>query len=77
MANNEGGMIQASAPAATKRSKTIGTLAIVAGLLAAVVGLVGVLTGGNGMNPVDLLLFAGGMLVTVLGFRVIRKARAT
>jgi hypothetical protein len=29
------------------------------------------------MNPVDLLLFAGGMLVTVLGFRVIRKARAS
>jgi hypothetical protein len=38
---------------------------------------VGVLTGGKGMDPIDLLLFAGGMLVSVLGFRVMRKARAS
>lgn len=61
----------------TKRAKTIGILAIVAGLLAAVVGLVGVLTGGGGMDAIDLLLFAGGMLVSVLGFRGLRRARAS
>jgi hypothetical protein len=66
------------APAASaKRAKTIGILAIVAGIAAAVVGLVGVLTGGRGMDPVDLLLFAGGMLVSVLGFRGIRRARTS
>jgi len=66
------------APAASaKRSKVIGALAVVAGIVAAVVGLVGVLTGGGGMDPVDLLLFAGGMLVTVLGIRGIRRARAS
>ena len=79
MANNESGMVQAPAPAAapTKRAKTIGTIAVVAGIMAAVVGLVGVLTGGSGMDPIDLLLFAGGMLVSVLGFRVMRRARAS
>jgi hypothetical protein len=79
VANSESGMAQASAPtaASTKRSKTIGTLAILAGVVAAVVGLVGVLNGGGGMDPIDLLLFAGGMLVSVLGFRVMRKARTS
>ena len=79
MAKSESGIAQASTPAAasTKRSKTIGTLAILAGVVAALVGLVGVLTGGKGMDPIDLLLFAGGMLVSVLGFRVMRKARAS
>jgi flagellar motor component MotA len=72
-------MVQAPAAAAapTKRAKTIGTLAVVAGIVAAVVGLVGVLTSGRGMDPIDLLLFAGGMLVSVLGFRVMRKSRAS
>ncbi len=60
----------------TKRSKAISTIAVVAGVLAAVVGLVGVLTGIGGVDPVDLLLFAGGMLVTVLGFRGLRRIRA-
>jgi hypothetical protein len=72
-------MVQAPAAAAapTKRAKAIGTLAVVTGIVAAVVGLVGVLTGGRSMDPIDLLLFAGGMLVSVLGFRVMRKARAS
>ena len=61
----------------TKRAKTVGTIAIVAGIVAAVVGLVGVLTGSGGMDPIDLLLFAGGMLVSVLGFRGLRRARAS
>jgi hypothetical protein len=47
----------------------------VAGVAAAVVGLVGVLHGG--MDPVDLLLFAGGMLMSVLGLRGMRRARAS
>ena len=66
-----------TAPAApAKRSKTVAIIAIVAGLVAAVVGLVGVLTGGKGMDAIDLLLLAGGMLVSVLGFRGLRRARA-
>jgi hypothetical protein len=79
VANNDSGTVQtpATAAAPTLRAKTIGTLAVVAGIVAALVGLVGVLTGGRGMDPIDLLLFAGGMLVTVLGFRVMRRARAS
>jgi hypothetical protein len=76
MSNNEKASVPAPPAASSNRSRTIGILAIVAGLLAAAVGLVGVLTGGKGMDPIDLLLFAGGMLVSVLGFRVMRRARA-
>jgi hypothetical protein len=43
--------------------------------VAAVVGLVGVLTGGAGLDPIDFLLFAGGMLLSVLGIRGMRQAR--
>lgn len=60
----------------TKRAKAVGTIAVLAGILAAVVGLVGVLTGGGSMDPIDLLLFAGGLLVAVLGFRGLRRVRA-
>jgi len=78
VAENKSETAQAPAPTAAskKRAKTVGTIAIVAGVLAAVVGLVGVLTGGRGVDPIDLLLFAGGMLVSVLGFRGLRRARA-
>lgn len=78
MPDSDSEKTQVPTPAASaKRWKTIGTLAVVAGIVAAVVGLVGVLTGGRGMDPVDLLLFAGGMLVSVLGFRGIRRARTS
>lgn len=59
----------------TKRARTVSTIAVVGGIVAAVVGLVGVLTTNGGVDPVDLLLFAGGMLVTVLGFRGLRRVR--
>jgi hypothetical protein len=74
MSDSEKVVAPVAAPS-TKRAKTVGTIAIVAGILAAVVGLVGVLTGGGAMDPIDLLLFAGGMLVAVLGFRGLRQAR--
>jgi uncharacterized membrane protein HdeD (DUF308 family) len=61
--------------AATKRSKTIGSLAVVAGVLAAVVGLISVL--GNTRDLVDLLLLVGGLLVSVAGLRMLRRARAS
>ncbi len=61
----------------TRRAKAVSTIAIVAGIVAAVVGLVGVLTGSGGLDPIDLLLFAGGMLMSVLGFRGLRRARAS
>jgi hypothetical protein len=69
--------VQAPAPtaAAAKRSKTVGTLAVVAGLLAAVVGLVNVLT--NNRDIVDILLVVGGLLVSVAGLRIMRRARAS
>jgi len=78
VAENESDVAQAPAPtaAAKKRAQTVGTIAVVAGVLAAVVGLVGVLSGGS-MDPIDLLLFAGGMLVSVVGFRNLRRARAS
>jgi hypothetical protein len=40
-----------------------------------VVGLIGVLR--EGMSAMDLLLFAGGMLVGVLGIRGLRRARTS
>jgi lipid-A-disaccharide synthase-like uncharacterized protein len=69
--------VQAPAPttASAKRSKTVGTLAVVAGLLAAVVGLVNVLA--NNRDIVDILLVVGGLLVAVAGLRIIRRARAS
>jgi hypothetical protein len=76
VADIEGEKIQAPASAAsTKRSKTIGTLAVVAGIAAAVVGLVSVLS--NNRDIVDILLVVGGLLVSVAGMRIIRKARAS
>ncbi len=77
MADIEGEKVQASVPTAqpTKRSKTVGTLAIVAGLLAAVVGLVNVLA--SNLDIIDVLLVIGGLLVSVAGMRIIRKARAS
>jgi len=76
MSDSKSAPVPASA-ASAKRSKTIGVIAIVAGIAAAVVGLWGVLVGGNGMDPVDILILVGGMLVSVLGFRVMRKAGAS
>jgi hypothetical protein len=76
MSDSKKAPVPASA-ASAKRSKTIGVLAIVAGIAAAVVGLWGVLIGGTGMDAVDILLLVGGMLVSVLGFRIMRKARAS
>lgn len=74
MAENAG--VKLDAPAAsTKRSKTVGALAVVAGLLAAVVGLVNVLP--NNRDIVDVYLVVGGLLVSVLGLLIIRKARAS
>ncbi len=77
MAETEGEKVQAPASAAvpTKRSKTVGTLAVVAGLLAAVVGLVNVL--GNNLDIVDALLVVGGLLVSIAGMRIIRRAPAS
>jgi len=70
---------QAPTPTATstKRSKTVGTLAVVAGLLAAVVGLVNVLSTKAGTDIVDILLVIGGLLVSLAGMRIIRRARAS
>ena len=71
--------VQAPAPtaASAKRSKTVGTLAVVAGLLAAVVGLVNVLATKRGVDIVDILLVIGGLLVSVAGMRIIRRTRAS
>ncbi len=77
MADIEGEKLQTPAPAAApaKRSKTVGTLAVVAGLLAAVVGLVNALS--NNLDVVDILLVVGGLLVSIAGMRIIRRARAS
>jgi len=65
----------APASGSVKRSKTVGIVACLAGILAAVVGLIGFLTSHNDLLYV--LLFGGGMLVSVLGLRRMRKARAS
>jgi hypothetical protein len=71
--------VQVPAPtaASAKRSKTVGTLAVVAGLLAAVVGLVNVLITKQGVDIVDILLVIGGLLVSLAGMRIIRRTRAS
>ena len=74
MSVNEKAPAPAPAPSA-KRSKTIGALAVVAGIAAAVVGLVNVLAGNQ--DIVDILLVIGGLLVSVAGLRIIRRARAS
>lgn len=76
MTDSDSAKARTSVPAAsTKRSKTIGGLAVVAGVLAAVVGLISVL--GNNRDFVDILLLVGGLLVSVAGLRMLRRARAS
>jgi hypothetical protein len=60
--------------ASVKRSKTVGGLAVAAGLAAAVAGLVNVLAGNR--DVVDALLLFGGLLVSLAGLRMLRAARA-
>jgi hypothetical protein len=60
--------------ASVKRSKIVGSLAIAAGLAAAAAGLVNVLSGD--LDPVDVLLLFGGLLVSLAGLRMLRVARA-
>jgi hypothetical protein len=67
--------VAASTAAPAKRSRTVGALAIVAGMAAAVVGLINVLAGNTDL--VDILLLVGGLLVSVLGLRIIRRARTS
>jgi hypothetical protein len=57
-----------------KRFKTTGILACLMGVAAAVVGLVGVITGG--LDLTDMLLFVGGLLLSVVGLRRLRQTRA-
>lgn len=77
MTETEGQKAQVAAPAAEspKRAKTVGTLAVVAGLVAAVVGLVDVLAGKR--DIIDILLFVGGLLVSLAGLRMLRRARSS
>jgi hypothetical protein len=56
-----------------KRSKAVGGLAVAAGLVAGVVGLVNVLAGDR--DVVDVLLLVGGLLVSLAGLRMLRAAR--
>lgn len=58
----------------TKRSRRVGIIAALAGILAAVVGLVGVLSTDE-PDLLYVLVFAGGMLVGVLGLRRLRQSR--
>ena len=60
--------------ASVKRSKKVGGLAVAAGVVAAVVGLVNVLAGNQ--DVVDTLLLSGGLLVSLAGLRMLRSARA-
>lgn len=60
--------------ASVKRSKTVGGLAVAAGLAAAAAGLVDVLAGNR--DIVDILLLIGGLLVSLAGLRMLRAARA-
>lgn len=73
MSDNEKATGPVPTAASDKRSRTVGIIAIVAGLLAALLSLVGVFS--NEMDMLYLLLFAGGTLVAVLGVRRLRKAR--
>jgi hypothetical protein len=61
--------------ASVKRSKTVGGLAVAAGLAAAAAGLVNVLAGNR--DILDVLLLFGGLLVSLAGLRMLRVARAS
>ena len=67
--------VKATTPEAVKRWKTVSYFALLAGVVAAVVGAIGVLR--EGMSAMDLLLFGGGMLVAVLGMRGLRRSRTS
>lgn len=73
VSDSEKAPVAAPAAASTKRSRTVGAIAVVAGVAAAAVGLVSVLAGNT--DIVDILLLVGGLLVSVLGLRIIRRAR--
>lgn len=75
MTDSEKAPVAAPAASSAKRSKTVGALAIVAGVAAAVVGLVNVMAGNT--DVVDILLLIGGLLVSVLGLRIVRRARTS
>lgn len=59
--------------ASMKRSKTVGGLATLLGLFAAVVALVNVLGGHRDM--VDMLLLVGGLMLSIAGFSLLRRVR--
>ena len=73
MSDNEKAKGPTPTPESAKRSKTVGIIAVVAGLLAALLSLIGVFSRGE-LDLLYILLFVGGMLVAVLGFRSLRKA---
>ncbi|UCG44111.1 MAG: hypothetical protein JSU73_05745 [candidate division WOR-3 bacterium] len=74
MSDNEKAAGPAPTAASEKRSRTVGIIACVAGILAALLSLIGVFSRGE-LDLLYVLLFAGGMLVAVLGVRRLRKAR--
>lgn len=73
MSDNEKAAGSTPTPESAKRSRTVGTMALVAGLLAALLSLFGVFSKGE-LDLLYVLVFLGGMLVAVLGMRSLRKA---
>jgi len=73
VSDNEKAAGPAPTPESAKRSKTVGIIACVAGILAALLSLVGVFSKGE-LDLLYVLVFLGGMLVAVLGVRSLRKA---
>jgi hypothetical protein len=65
--------VPAPAPVANNGARIVGIIFCLVGIAAAVAGLVGVFA--RDMEPVSLLLFAGGLLLGVVGVRRVRKAR--
>lgn len=73
MPDSEKTTVPTPAAVSPKRFKTIGILACLMGIAAAIVGLVGVMSGG--IDLTDILLFVGGVLLGVVGLRRLRQAR--
>jgi hypothetical protein len=73
--NSEKTTVPAPAPVPNNRARIVGIIFCLVGIAAVMAGLVGVFA--RDMDPIALLLFAGGLLLGVVGLRRIRKARAS
>lgn len=75
MSDSQKTVVPKPATVSPRRFKTFGIIACVMGIGAALVGLMGVMSGG--VDLVDILLFVGGLLLGLVGLSRLRRARTS